>query len=243
MLRGLYYACLALVGLAIGLLGSVYLPDEANAGSWTGCYGGAAAGYAHGLTDTTLSGGPVTLGVDGLGAQGAVLTGLAGCDVQAARMVFGVWGDYSHHPDTTFSVTLTGAPTILKASLENSWAVGGRVGYLVTQNTMGYVLLGYTQAEHSAITSPAAAFSLSVPDLTGYVVGGGVETRLFDGWFLQAQATYADYRNESIALGPGVALGLDVDELKARVGVLYRFSFSNDFVIPGADVPAHKPIK
>lgn len=244
MLRKLFFAGLALAAIPCAIVADAYFA-EADAAGWTGCYVGGAAGYSHALTDTTLSDGVDTLGIDSLGAGGAVLTGLAGCDVQAARTVWGLWGSYSYHPDTTFSVTFTGAPTLLESSLENSWAVGGRAGYLITNSTLAYVLVGYSQAEVSDITSPlGGGFALSVPDLSGYVVGGGMETHLGAGWFLQAQGTFTDYQNESIDLTDvgltDVALGLDTEVLEARVALTYRFNWSPVQSIPGFE---SKPLK
>lgn len=208
---------------------------------FTGCYAGVGGGYSMALTDTSVGVPGFGVGVDGLGAQGASIAGLAGCDLKVApRLVLGVWGDFTHDPDTTFAVTVTGAPTILETSLENRWGLGGRLGWLVTPRAMAYVLAGYTQAETSDITSPAfPAVSIAVPDLKGYVVGGGAEFDLDYGFFLQVQGTYADYRDENISLGGPVSLGLDTDVLTARVALTYKLNFGSDL----SGTPAFPPIK
>ena len=229
-------ATLALVALFVA--GILYV-QPAKADGWTGCYGGAAGGYSAALTDTSISGKKGSIGVDSLGAEGGSITGLIGCDMQVApRIIMGVWGDWTYDPDTTFSVTATGFPTLLQTSLENRWGVGGRAGYLVVPGALVYVLAGYTQAQTSNITSPAKpGFVIAVPDLKGYVIGAGSEFDLGKGFFLQAQYSYANYDKVNIALGGPLVLGLDTDVQTARVGLLYKFNMG------GANAFSPAPLK
>jgi outer membrane immunogenic protein len=220
--------------LAAALLGAL-AATPAAAGSWTGCYGGVAGGYSAGLTDTSFTDGVDTVGIDSLGADGATLSLIGGCDLQfAPQWVVGVWGDYTWS-DAEFSIYAPGYPDILNSGLDTSWAVGGRVGFLVQPNTLLYALAGYTQAELDDVTSGWAPGSLSLPTLDGYVVGGGLEVALRQGFYLQAQYTYANYDSKSVDLGGGYAMNLDTDVQTARVGLLYRFSVPEaDKLIPAA---------
>jgi outer membrane immunogenic protein len=246
MLRGLYVA---------GALLAISLP--AQAGSFTGCYGGGAVGYSAALTDTSVdaTGFGALASIDSLGADGGSITALAGCDLQIANSPFvvGVWGDHSWS-DAQFSVSVPvlAAGNLVETGVDTTWAVGGRLGYVFVPGAMAYVLGGYTQAELDDISFPAAgpgAPVLSVPTLDGYVLGGGAEISVGNGLYLQAQYTYADYEKADIALAPGLSLGLDTDIQTARVGLLYRFGGREDFVIPAIDLPAsaaptkHKPLK
>ena len=217
-------ALAALAFVAVIAAGILYV-QPAKAENWTGCYLGGAGGYSAALTDTSIGEPGFAVGVDSLGAQGGSVTGLLGCDMQVApRVIMGVWGDWTYDPDTTFSVTATGFPTLLQTSLENRWGVGGRAGYLVQPGSLVYVLAGYTQAQTSNITSPAGGFVIGVPDLKGYVIGLGSEFSLGSGLFLQAQYSYANYAKENIALGGPFVLGLDTDVQTARVGLLFKFN-------------------
>ena len=225
ILTPMVVATLALV--AVVAAGTLYV-QPAKAENWTGCYVGGAGGYSAALMDTSISAGGGGIGVDSRGMQGGSVAALLGCDMQVApRVVMGVFADWTYDPDTTFSITATGIPTLLQMSLENRWGVGGRAGYLVQPGSLVYVLAGYTQAQTSNITSPAGGpgFVIGVPDLKGYVIGAGSEFALGNGLYLQAQYSYANYAKENIALGGGpLVLGLDTDVQTARVGLLFKFN-------------------
>jgi outer membrane immunogenic protein len=220
---------------------------RAEAGSFTGCYGGGALGYSAALSDTSLdaTGVGTLASVDSLAAQGGNVTALAGCDLQVGNTPFvvGVWGDHSWS-QAEFSVNVFGAPgALIETGVDTSWAVGARVGYVVVPGALIYVKGGYTQAEVDDISFPAlgpGAPVLSVPTLDGYVLGGGGEVQLGGGLALQLDYSYADYEQADIALAPGLSLGLDTDIQTARVGILYRFGGSAP-VIPAFDAPAAKP--
>jgi outer membrane immunogenic protein len=220
---------------------------KAEAGSFTGCYGGGALGYSAALSDTSIdaTGVGALANIDSLAASGGNVTALAGCDLQVGNTPFvvGVWGDHSWS-QAEFSVNVLGAPgALIETGVDTSWAVGARVGYVVVPGALIYVKGGYTQAEVDDISFPAlgpGAPVLSVPTLDGYVLGGGGEVQLGGGLALQLDYSYADYEQADIALAPGLSLGLDTDIQTARVGILYRFGGSAP-VIPAFDAPAAKP--
>jgi opacity protein-like surface antigen len=220
----------AIVALVVAYL---FWTEKAQANPWTGCYVGAGGAYSGAHTDTSLdvAGVGSVLGVDGLGAQGEGLFGAVGCDLQLpnSKIVVGAFADYLWHNDTTFSV-YGGVPsvTILETSLDNAWSVGGRLGYAVTDGALVYGLVGYSRAQMDDITSPLApGFALSIPDLSGYVFGGGTEIALGKGLFLQAQYSYTDYEKESIDLGAPFSIGIDQDVQTFRTGLVWRFGGSD----------------
>jgi outer membrane immunogenic protein len=227
---------------------------KAEAGSFTGCYGGGALGYSAALSDTSIdaTGVGALANIDSLAASGGNVTALAGCDLQVGNTPFvvGVWGDHSWS-QAEFSVNVLGAPgALIETGVDTSWAVGARVGYVVVPGALIYVKGGYTQAEIDDISFPAlgpGAPVLSVPTLDGYVLGGGAEIQLGGGLALQTEASYADYDTADIKLGGPISLGLDVDELKARVGLIYRLwgdEASNVAKeIEALAPPASKPLK
>lgn len=218
-------------------LAPLLLSAPAVGQTWNGCYFGANAGYSMTDTEATLSSpaGPGSLTIDGLGAQGAIFGGGAGCDVQLNRFIVGILADYTWHDDSEFAISanLPGffAGDIATLSVENEWAVGGRAGYLFTPQVLGYVLVAYGRMEMSDLTGlggTPAAFSFSTPEFTGIVWGGGIEAALGNGWFVKAEGRYADYSSESIAVIPGALnIELDPDIISARVGVAYKFNFLN----------------
>jgi outer membrane immunogenic protein len=226
---------------------------RAEAGSFTGCYGGGAIGYSAALSDTSLdaAGLGAIASVDSLAAQGGDITALAGCDMQVGKspLVIGVWGDHSWS-QAEFSVNVAGAPgALIETGVDTSWAIGLRVGYVVVPGALLYVKGGYTQAELDDISFPAfgpGAPVLSVPTLDGYVLGGGGEVQLGSGLALQLDYSYADYDQADIALAPGLSLGLDTDIQKARVGLIYRLWGDEASAVAKeieALAPAQKPLK
>jgi outer membrane immunogenic protein len=243
---------LVLLAAAALALAWVYTSTvRAEAGSFTGCYGGGALGYSAALSDTSLD--HKTWGniasVDSLAAQGGSVTALAGCDMQVGKspLVLGVWGDHSWS-EAEFSVDI-GPATVLETGVDTSWAIGGRAGYVVVPGAMVYLKACYTQAELNDISFPATPLAkpLSVPTLDGYVFGGGAEVGLGSGLFLQVDYSYADYDQADIALSPTTSLGLDVDVQTARVGILFRLwgdEASNVAKeIEALAPPASKPLK
>jgi len=220
-------AALAFVAvIAAGILAMT----PAKADGWTGCYVGVAGGYASALTNTSVTFGALSANVDSLGAQGGSVTGLLGCDMQVApRIILGVWGDYSK-TNADFSVNFSPVPAaLISTGLDTSWALGARAGYIVVPNTMAYVLIGYGEADTKNISFPAFALAppLSVPTLSGVVLGAGVEVALGGGWYGQTQYKYTNYDSVSIPLGPGVGapvLGLDTDVQEVRLGLLFKFN-------------------
>jgi outer membrane immunogenic protein len=222
---------------------------KAAGSQWTGCYVGAGGGYS--MLDSKTSVGATGVGdyasVDGLAAEGVGLYAKAGCDVELLpKWVVGAFGDYDWQSNTDFSVNVLGAPgDLVKASLDSSWTVGGRAGYLVKPDALLYVLVGYTQAQMSDISFPAfpGTPSLNVPDLKGIVYGAGVDLALGKGWFAQAEGRWANYDRKQIDVcgGCGEYVALDADVLSARVGLAYKFNFNErEITVP---FTAEKPLK
>ena len=94
--------------------------------------------------------------------------------------------------------------------LGNSWAVGARLGYLVTDSVLLFAAGGYTQAnaklsadfkgggtagidETSRITGAYDISSSQDEWLGGYYVGGGLEALITEQFSLKVEYRYADY--------------------------------------------------
>jgi outer membrane immunogenic protein len=167
-------------------------PPPAPAYNWTGCYVNGGFGYGVSNTDHWLETNPGLVPVDGRntsGARGWLGIAGAGCDVQVpfaglGGWVVGVFGDYSfmdiHEPMQ--EALLQG-----DAKQNNAWAVGGRLGYVVTPTLMAYTNGGYTQSHFDQVNQqlggigPVLSF---IPSHTynGWFVGGGTEYALNFSW-------------------------------------------------------------
>lgn len=214
-------------------------PAPVRAVSWTGCYVGAGAGY--GMSNQrreviTPYGGPfATAGVNAAGTQAFALafvgppgtvflpnttfggegwlgTAQVGCDYQFnGNWLIGAFadGDWSSiRGDRDLFGIFRGEQT-----LRSSWAVGGRVGWLVTPTLLAYVTGGYTEADFSGvdyntaasaasvgISNPPASFALAIANAPGTVNGAPLhlQSQRYEGFFIGGGTEYA------ITLVPGL---------------------------------------
>ena len=163
----------------------------------------------------------------------------AAYDQRIGNFVIGAFGDFDFYPDHpsesatdpvngSLHFTFNGfqftpnfpvanyASVSSNVQLENTWSVGGRVGYLVAPNTLLYALGGYTQAKFDGqvnlsyfnlFTGPQT-LSLNVPDeLRGYFVGAGGEMKVASNIALRLEYRYANYRGETDSASAGFAGG------------------------------------
>jgi outer membrane immunogenic protein len=159
--------------------------------SWTGCYINGGAGYGlwnidhfgenttgATVTATTTSGGRGWLGTVG-----------GGCDYQFgpgsgfwSNWVIGAFGDYEFM-DLQKNFQGSFGPFFGEEKEKSAWAVGGRIGYLVTPNVFTYWNGGYTQTRFdginfaSSFTGAPVAF-INSHTYNGWFLGGGTEISL-----------------------------------------------------------------
>ena len=188
-------------------------PAPVAAYNWTGCYLGGGGGYGMYDQDTqlfTAAGAPINSSLD-QGGRGWFGTVQVGCDIQVGgSFVIGAFADYDwsgirgNHTGGDGSVGLQSG----RVKLDNSWAAGGRIGYLVTPSLLGFFSAGYTQAEFSGTTfffPTGVADNSATPGATfsGYFIGGGTEYALswlpFRGLFWKSEYRFADYGTKTLA--------------------------------------------
>jgi outer membrane immunogenic protein len=174
--------------------------------SWTGCYVGVGGGY--GMYNQDLSGASGSSGFIGgsgsetltLGGRGWFGTGQVGCDYQfAPQWVIGAFGDYDLS-------NITGHLFDVDEKLSSSWAVGGRIGYVIMPNLLTYVSGGYTQAHFDAITCTGCSTNV-------------IDAHTYSGWFL----------------GSGYEYGLTWASPNLFWKTEYRFSSYNKDTLPVLD--------
>lgn len=168
-------------------------PMPAPVVSWTGCYVDGGWGYGMWNQDEFLSG----AGIGGIstatvtdGGRGWLGRVGGGCDYQLggalSNWVIGAFGDYDfeniHGQNDLGGLSVTG-----NEKQSSTWAVGGRIGYLVTPRLLTYTDGGYTAAHFDGVSfssivgGPAIA---SIPSNTyhGWFIGGGTEYALDFAW-------------------------------------------------------------
>jgi outer membrane immunogenic protein len=220
--------------------------------SWTGFYlfGGVGGGVwdATNVSVTTATGSPLTLN-QRQGGDGWFGTAGAGYDWQFNKTwVTGVFADGQFGSlrgsiqDENFGATGT-------EKLRNTWAAGGRLGWLVSPNVLSYVNAGYTQTYWSASTlfpvRGGAQFA-STPSFNtgGFFVGGGVENNLdifgitAPGWFMKTEyrAAYLGTTTlpETLVGGAPVGTSQTFKPLVQTIETSLVYRFNSGSVTPAA---------
>ncbi len=126
-----------------------------------------------------------------------------------------------------------------KASLiaiDRMWFAGGRLGFLVTDKTLVYGLLGYSWISVEDLRFSASdgsstiAFGLPLPSSQGITFGGGIEHKLANNVALRAEYRLTDYGREIIFQDPSssVVMTGQAQSHVARIGAFYRFGGGAD---------------
>jgi outer membrane immunogenic protein len=229
--------------LAIGTVYSAYAADLRPAykspppappppPSFTGCYVNGGGGYGlwnidHNgevtstnttLTSTTTSGGRGALGTVG-----------GGCDYQFgpgtgfwSNWVVGAFADYDFM-DLHRNFQGSFGPFFGEEKETSAWAVGGRIGYLVTPNVFTYWNGGYTQTRFDGINF-ASSFGgptfavIGSHTYNGWFLGGGTEISLSGffglplppGLFWRSEYRFSSYNSADLPISftSGVPIGI-----------------------------------
>jgi len=223
-------------------------PMVAPVANWTGFYifGGAGGGLWNGdqHTETWPAGVPLAIDTRN-GGSGWFGTVGAGYDWQVnPSWVVGVFGDGQFGSLRSTILDTTNGLTGFE-KLQDQWAAGVRVGYLVAPNVLSYVNGGYSGAHFSG-TNMISTFS-GAPSIVhtnsynrnGWFVGGGVENNLnffginAPGWFMKTEyrAAYLDRKNlQERVDGTNVPAGFDITfkpfVQTISTSLVYRFSWS-----------------
>jgi outer membrane immunogenic protein len=189
-------------------------PAPMMAPSWTGFYifGGIGGGIwdANDFSKVTGTGLPLSINQKA-GGDGWLGTVGLGYDWQFnGPWVFGLLADGQFGSlkgsisDPSFF--LTG-----NEKMQDAWAAGARVGYLVAPNVLSYVNGGYSGSHWSGtelLNSPSGALTglhTNSFNLNGVFVGGGVENNLnifgitAPGWFMKTEYRAAYYGNKNLS--------------------------------------------
>ncbi|MDN5002003.1 outer membrane protein [Bradyrhizobium sp. GCM10027634] len=230
-------------------------PIAAPAVNWTGCYVGAGGGGAmtkndHNDFDTATG---AALGPNQTtGASGWLATVQGGCDYQFAgtNWLIGGFADYDFM-DVRGDISTFGTafPTnVGRQKQDYQWAVGARVGYLVTPQLLTYLSGGYTQAHWTAtnmVTSNTAigAAPTTLPGGTkgGWFIGAGDEyalTSFLPGLFWKTEYRYSEFDRSNVAINftatgtPffGTSETQKFREHSVRSELVYRFNWAGPVV-------------
>lgn len=208
----------------------------AAANPLNGFYAGVAIGAEQTIANTDIGiGGQDILSFNDFGSADAAGTITAGYDFALAnRLVLGAFAEYTFNDDAEFGIS---SPLGFEAnaSVGDSWAVGARLGYAFTGNTLVYGLVAYTQADAGDLVAKLGnqTVKFSADDYTGIMVGGGIETPIAKNLYLDVRYTYSDLDSTTYNLGvAGAEVKVDPDVHAARVGLTYKLGGADDNIYP-----------
>jgi outer membrane immunogenic protein len=196
--------------------------------TWTGCYLDAGVGYGLWNQDHNVTAAfGATLNVSttdtSSGGRGWVGRFGAGCDYQvSSSWVIGAFGDFNWmNLKGTLSTQLVngaGLPTQGDETESSAWAIGGRIGYLITPTVLTYVDGGWTQTRFdqiNTVSSLGVATGNAFPAHTyqGWFLGSGFEYAFtwlpINGLFIRSEYRYATYSRDDLTQF-SIATGLPV---------------------------------
>lgn len=253
---------IAIVGIAV-LIGTPAIAADLAvkapplpAASWTGCYVDAGVGY--GMWNQTHNAETfpalitVTPGIT-TGGEGWVGRFGGGCDYQFAipklgNFVVGAFGDYDFASlNGIYQEPINGL--IGSEQETGAWAVGARIGYLVSPNLLTYVDGGFTQARFSPISlfGPAVPpvptpFSFGANTYSGWFLGSGIEYALNMAWlpihglFLRTEYRYARYGSADLPVVSfvGAVENMRTNTQTVTTSLVWRFNWNDPLNAVGA---------
>jgi len=215
----------------------------AMAYNWTGCFVGAGGGY--GLFDQETR--YVEPGFSSLqndnGGRGWFATVQVGCDFQfGSNIVIGAFADYDWS-GIKGNMSVPSEGWVGEEKLKNSWAAGGRIGWIpwTTTQLLVYVSGGYSQARFGQVNfvfadgGSSAGVALAKHTYSGWFLGSGYEYgfALLPGLFWKTEYRFYDYSSDTVPListGSTVPLG-SLENRKfvqtVRSELVWRFNFGN----------------
>ncbi len=210
---------------AAALVGAASIANAAGTGqppatSWTGLYVGGYIGAGAMVNNIEIPG----LGAgnfNGIGGEGILGGGMVGFNYQIApKFVVGLQGDFGFN-DLDTELNIPGVPLTASAGPAYTLSVSGRAGWLATQDTMLYVLGGYSLAKFKAKISLGGGSFSAKQNYDGLHVGGGIETKIAPNLTARLEYRYTQYSGED--WGTGGVLNIEPSVHTAAVGIAWNF--------------------
>ena len=199
----------------------VFIPETGQ--SWTGPYIGAFVGAGGIVNEIGL--GPASL--NGIGGEGLFGGVMLGYNFQVSgNFVVGIEGEIAA-TDLTTDLNIPGFS--LDAQPEWTAAVSGRLGWLPMQETMLYVIGGYSYADYNVDISGGPGSASFSQDYHGFHVGTGMETYLAKNVTARVEYRYTQYDGVDWGVsglgGQRVPISLDVEPSShtGMLGIVWKF--------------------
>jgi len=253
-----FVAALAMLGALCGGASAADLavkappPAPAPVYNWTGFYifGGAGGGLWAADQHIQATGSNIPLTIDQRqGGSGWFGTVGLGYDWQFnSSWVAGLFADGQFGSIRGTLQDPTFPPITGTQKLEDSWAVGARIGWLVAPNVLSYVNAGYSgahfgQTNFTDLAGVPAGIHLASYNKNGWFVGGGVENSLnifgftAPGWFMKTEYRAAFYNTRTASElfdGTNLPAGNDIRfnnwNQTISTSLVYRFNWTGSAV-------------
>ncbi|QPC43906.1 porin family protein [Kaustia mangrovi] len=190
--------------------------------TWTGPYiGGFVGGGAHNATPKAEFDGD-DIKLDGVGGDGFMFGGFVGYNFQVSpQFVLGIQGDINV-PD--FDTKLSGSiPIDAKFDNDIVWSVSARAGWLPSDNTMLYVIGGWSNTEYTFKVSGGGDSFKQDETYNGWHIGAGIETKLTESITARVEYRYTDFGKETWFNEDGLAIKISPVTHTGMVGIAYNF--------------------
>ncbi|QPC93179.1 outer membrane protein [Mesorhizobium sp. INR15] len=201
--------------ISVAHAADVVAPVQGTAGyNWSGLYVGFGGGAGGGVHDLTAGGTfALPFGRDGVFGELTV-----GYDYMVnERFLVGAYAD-ARYGNIGFSLDVPGGS--FKSEADYGFDVLARAGYLVTPQTLAYVLGGYSR-QHFKISATGVGTFYDWSS-NGYVLGLGMETVVHNNWTLKGEYRYSKYASND--LGSGGFISTDPSYHTFHVGLNYRLN-------------------
>jgi opacity protein-like surface antigen len=199
--------------------------------TWSGMYFGGSIGYGWNNSTNQYSDSAGERSSRGEHAEGGLVSAIWGFDRMIGnRFVIGGFVDFDWS-DIERGRTGDGL------TIDQSFAIGARVGALVTPSALLFLTGGYTRAHFDNdgwwsivdATDPSSSIlrGRGSANFDGYFIGGGLERRISDNFYLRGEVRYAKYdaevSNRGVAFDGTVFVDKEEPDLvTARLGLVYK---------------------
>lgn len=132
----------------------------------------------------------------------------------------------ANYSDATSSIGAS-TPTLAyrnQVRVRGSWGVAALPGVRLNDGTLGYVRIGYNwanlQSHETATGLPVNTSVNKSHTSSGFNVGVGIETLVYENWSVRAEYTHTNYNSFNSAVGTSFS----PSDNQFMVGVIYHFS-------------------
>jgi len=201
------------------MLAAFSLSIPAQAETFDGAYLGVQVGHNNTKVDfqeNDAFGGGENFSMNS-GASGLEFGAVAGYRVKQDRFVFGVEVDGTLSNAKSTIMSYDDGVDSMQLDVEKcySFAIGPRIGYLVTDNALAFVGINWTRGRFKANATENGVSASNSEDNNGYRFDGGLEVAATKNVSLRL-----DYQH---TLWNEIDSSIDMTEDTARIGVIYSF--------------------